>query len=155
MKGRKRCWPFKFPDNHLRRGRRVVFATMGGNATIVATTSLFALPGSEAAISDQNTYPRYLEVRVFIGLPRWLSGKESTCKAGAAGEVVLIPGLERPPGVGNSNPLQYSCLENPGNLAWRTEEPDGLQYIGSQRARHDRATNTKMVFAKSFHCKIN
>ena len=23
------------------------------------------------------------------------------------------PGLERPPGGGNSNPLQYSCLENP------------------------------------------
>ena len=25
----------------------------------------------------------------------------------------LIPGLERSPGVGNGNPLQYSCLENP------------------------------------------
>ena len=26
---------------------------------------------------------------------------------------VLIPGLGRSPGEGNSNPLQYSCLENP------------------------------------------
>ena len=26
---------------------------------------------------------------------------------------VLIPGLGRPPGEGNGNPLQYSCLENP------------------------------------------
>jgi len=25
----------------------------------------------------------------------------------------LIPGLGRPPGEGNGNPLQYSCLENP------------------------------------------
>ena len=25
----------------------------------------------------------------------------------------LIPGSERPPGEGNDNPLQYSCLENP------------------------------------------
>ena len=25
----------------------------------------------------------------------------------------LIPGLERSPGGGHSNPLQYSCLENP------------------------------------------
>ena len=25
----------------------------------------------------------------------------------------LIPGLERFPGEGNGNPLQYSCLENP------------------------------------------
>ena len=31
----------------------------------------------------------------------------------------LIPGLERSPGEGNGNPLQYSCLENPmGREAW-------------------------------------
>ena len=31
-----------------------------------------------------------------------------------------IPGLERSPGKGNSNPLQYSCLENPKDRgAWR------------------------------------
>ena len=27
--------------------------------------------------------------------------------------VGLIPGLGRSPGVGNGNPVQYSCLENP------------------------------------------
>ena len=43
-------------------------------------------------------------------LPWWLSGKESACNAGDPG---LIPGLERFPGEGNGNPLQYSCLENP------------------------------------------
>ena len=36
------------------------------------------------------------------GKAGWLSGKESTCQAGAAG---LIPGLGRSPGEGNSNPL--------------------------------------------------
>jgi len=30
-----------------------------------------------------------------------------------AGNVGLIPGLGRPCGGGNGNPLQYSCLENP------------------------------------------
>ena len=31
-----------------------------------------------------------------------------------------VPGLERSPGVGNGNPLQYSCLENSMNRgAWR------------------------------------
>ena len=30
-----------------------------------------------------------------------------------AGDAGLIPGLGRSPGVGNGNPLQYSCLENP------------------------------------------
>ena len=29
------------------------------------------------------------------------------------GDVGLIPGLERSPGEGNGNPLQYSCLGNP------------------------------------------
>ena len=30
-----------------------------------------------------------------------------------AGDVGLTPGLGRSPGVGNGNPLQYSCLGNP------------------------------------------
>ena len=30
-----------------------------------------------------------------------------------AGDPGSIPGLERCPGEGNGNPLQYSCLENP------------------------------------------
>ena len=30
-----------------------------------------------------------------------------------AGDSGLIPGSGRSAGVGNSNPLQYSCLENP------------------------------------------
>ena len=29
-----------------------------------------------------------------------------------AGDMGLIPGLGRSPGVGNGNPLQYPCLEN-------------------------------------------
>ena len=28
-------------------------------------------------------------------------------------DVNLVPGSERSPGEGHSNPLQYSCLENP------------------------------------------
>ena len=30
-----------------------------------------------------------------------------------AGDTSSIPGLERSPGEGNVNPLQYFCLENP------------------------------------------
>ena len=38
-----------------------------------------------------------------------------------AGDTGLILGSGRPPGGGNGNPLQYSCLENPmGRVAWRT-----------------------------------
>ena len=50
-------------------------------------------------------------------LPRWLSGKESTCQAGGAG---LIHGLGRFLGGENDNPFQYSCLGNPmDNGTWQ------------------------------------
>ena len=47
------------------------------------------------------------------GLPRWLSGKESACNAGDAGDTSWIPGSGISPGVENGNPLRYSCMENP------------------------------------------
>ena len=48
-----------------------------------------------------------------MGLPWWLSGKESTCDEGDAEATGSIPGSGRSPGGGHGNPLQYSCLENP------------------------------------------
>ena len=57
----------------------------------------------------QRVWAKYSKLR----LPRWLSDKESTCSAGDTGDVGSIPGLGRSSGGGNSNPLQYSCLENP------------------------------------------
>ena len=46
-----------------------------------------------------------------------LDGKASDYNAGDPGS---IPGSGRPPGEGNGNPLQYSCLENPmdGEAWW-------------------------------------
>ena len=38
--------------------------------------------------------------------------KNLSANAGAPGDVGLIPGSGRSLGVGNGNPLQYSCLEN-------------------------------------------
>ena len=43
-----------------------------------------------------------------LGLPWWLSGKESTCHAGDVGDSGLIPGWGRSPGEENSYSLQYS-----------------------------------------------
>ena len=45
-----------------------------------------------------------------VGFPGSSDGKELTCKAG---DLDMIPGLERSPGGGHGNPLQYSCLKNP------------------------------------------
>ena len=43
-------------------------------------------------------------------------GKESACSAGDQGS---IPEFGRSPGEGNDNSLQYSCLENLLDRAWR------------------------------------
>ena len=48
-------------------------------------------------------------VCIKYGLPRWLSGKDSSCQVGDMGS---ISGSGRSPREGNGSPLQYSCLEN-------------------------------------------
>ena len=40
-------------------------------------------------------------------------GSEVENLPASAGDVSLIPGSVRSPGIGNGNPLQYSCLGNP------------------------------------------
>ena len=73
--------------------------------------NLLRSSGSSTQCSD-DLNGKEIQKRGYIcmhGLPRWLSGKESTCNVGDAG---LIPGLGTFPGEGNNNPLQYSCLEN-------------------------------------------
>ena len=58
------------------------------------------------------------------GIPRWHSGatvvKNLSATVEDARDMSSIPGSGRFPGVGNGNPLQYSCLENPVDRgAWR------------------------------------
>ena len=61
-----------------------------------------------------------------------LAVKNLPTDAGGIRDTGLTPGSERSPGGEQSNPLQYSCLENPmdGGARW-------LQSIGSQRVSHD------------------
>ena len=62
-----------------------------------------------------------------MDFPGGSDGKVSACNAGDRGS---IPGSGTSPGVGNGNPVQYSCLENlmdrgePGNSPWGYEESD-------------------------------
>ena len=70
-----------------------------------------------------------------MGFPDGSGGKESTCNAGDAGDMGLIPELGCSPAGGHGKPLQYSCLENPMDRgAWR------VQSTGLQRAGHDLTT---------------
>ena len=55
------------------------------------------------------------------GFPCGSVGKELACNAGDTGDVGMIPGWGRSLGIGNSDLLQYSCLENP-----KIEEPGEL-----------------------------
>ena len=49
--------------------------------------------------------------------PGGSDNKESACNTGDLG---LTPELERFPGEGNGNPLQYPCLEDPmDGAAWK------------------------------------
>ena len=47
-------------------------------------------------------------------------GKVEKNPSASAGDRGSTPGLGRPPGIGNGNPLWYSCLENPRDRGvWR------------------------------------
>ena len=63
--------------------------------------------------------------------------KESACNAG---DPASIAGLERSPGEGNDNPLQYSCLENPMDRGawWATVH-------GVARIEHDLVTKPPLL----------
>ena len=64
--------------------------------------------------------------------PGFPGGSVVKCLPANAGDADSVPGLGRSPGGGNVDLLQYSCLEIP-----RTEEPGGLQTMGSQRVGHN------------------
>ena len=62
--------------------------------------------------------------------------KNPPASAGETGEQSSVPGLGRPPGEGNGNPLLL-----PGKIQW-TEEPGGLQSMRLQRVGHHWITKT-------------
>ena len=78
--------------------------------------------------------------------------KNPPANKGVEGDVGSIPGWRRSPGGGNGNPLQNSCLGNPMDRAalWATEQPCGLQAMGSYRV----AQNWHGMHASRFHIKI-
>ena len=66
-----------------------------------------------------------------MGFPGDAVLKNPSANAGDTRDVGSIPGLGRSPGVGNGNPLQYSCLENlhgqrslVGDRPWSHKESD-------------------------------
>ena len=64
-------------------------------------------------------------------MPRFPGGSMVENLPANSGDAGFIPGSGRSPGGGNGNPLQYTF---PWTIPW-TEEPGGLQSMGSQRVR--------------------
>ena len=63
--------------------------------------------------------------------------KNLPANAGDTGDMGLVPGLGTSPGVGNGNPLQYSCLENSMDRgAWQGTSPQGSQKSQTQLSTH-------------------
>ena len=85
-----------------------------------------------------------------MGFPGGSEVKASACNAGDLGS---FPGSGRSPGEGNSNPLQYSCLENPlDREAWQaivdgvtkswTQLSDLVQHTQHRIQRHGLITGS-------------
>ena len=107
----------------------IVSRMVGGRGQIREMSKLFRLRASPVAqlvknlLQACNTRPCFdswvgkipwrrdgLPSPIFMGFPGVSESKESTCNVGDLGS---IPGLGRSLGGRHSNPLQYSCLENP------------------------------------------
>ena len=63
---------------------------------------------------------------MYLGFPGGASGKELTCQYRRRKGRLFDPWVEKMPWRRHSNPLQYSCLENPMNRgAWWATSPWG------------------------------
>ena len=82
-------------------------------------------------------YPFILYVLSLLGLPWWLSGKESSCR-----RCGFDPWVGKIPGVGYSNPLQYSCQENPMDRGSQEATDHGIAKSWTQLKRLSTAQHT-------------
>ena len=94
--------------------------------------------------------------------------KESTCQCMRPTDTGVIPGSGRPPGEGNGNPLQYSCLGNPTDIgAWRatvrgvTKSQTQLSNLAHAcKCTHtyihtDTTFNSTLIFLRKINCLYN
>ena len=84
---------------------------------------------SGAAVNKQS--------RIYLGFPGGSVVKNPPANAEVK-DVSLIPGLGRSPGGGNSNPLQYACLENPVDRGawWVTKSRTEATWQAHPSPRH-------------------
>ena len=75
-----------------------------------------------------------------------------------AGDAGSVPGLERSPGGGHDNPLQYSCLENPMDREawWVTVNRVAENWVRKQQLELDMEQQTgskqEKEYVKAVYC---
>ena len=97
----------------------------------------------------------FLSLLLLLLLIHWASQvalmvKNPPVNAGNIRDVGLIPGLGRSPGGGHSNPLQYSCPENPMNREawWATVHRVAKSQIRlKQLSMHAHTINTLIIIS--------
>ena len=100
-----------------------------GNLCVQSLPVFRLAPTGTVRPSAMPTLKPTMSPHLVFGSTYYSSGKESACDAG---DQASVPGSGRSSGEGNGNPLQYACLKN----SW-TEKPGRLQFVGSQRVRHN------------------
>ena len=79
-----------------------------------------------------------------MGFPGGSECKKSACNAEDPG---LIPGSGRSPGEGNSNPFQYSCLENSMDRgAWRAPVHGLEESNATEQLTHTEVETQSQIF---------
>ena len=81
-----------------------------------------------------------------LGLPRWFSGKTSSCQCRRCR---FNPWVGKIPEVENSNPLQYSCLENPMDRWARQATVHGVTKNQSKLNTHADTNTSELPFVQA------
>ena len=105
----------------------------------LTTRSQATVPGTErpsfgvwVSMKTRGKQRNRFKLHLRLGFPAGTHDKDLAANAGDIRDVGSIPGSGRSLGGGHGNPLQYSSW----GIPW-TEEPGGLQSMGSQRVGHD------------------
>ena len=101
-------------------------------------------PGGLQSVGSQRVRHDWAtNIHTHIGLPRWLSGKESACQCRRYRRCGFDPWVGKSPWRRKWQPIPVFL---PGKIPW-TEEPGRLQSMGLQRVGHDWANECTRMHA--------
>ena len=140
------------PSNHLILcRRRLLLPSIFPSIRVFSNESVLHIKGPKdcsfsCSISPFNEYSRLISFRMdsldLLAVPRDSQESSPTPQFKSTPTVKRLPAMRetRVRFLGRESPLEKEMAVHSSTLAWKilwTEEPDKLQSMGSQRARHD------------------